>query len=563
MNAASNTRPPGLPPWAGLRRWLAAGAGLIAALGAGAQPDVATEMPLRGVVLRQALQDFVPAGVETPGLDLAAAPVVAADAAFQTKATALLGQPITLALLHELTAEVVLAYRRAGRPLADAAVPEQNISTGTVQVIILEAHLGTVKVEGARYFSAERIQAALRTQPGEPLYAGTLFSDLDWLNKNPFRRVDLVYERGRDLGTTDVVLRVTERRPWQAFAGYDNENVAALGRDRWFAGVRAGNLWGAEHQLNLLYTQGRDAAEYRGIAADYTVPLRWRHLVTVNAAFAEPNVDGPTFDSAGRSWRLGLRYAGELPRTRLWEIDWAAGYEIRSSDNDILFGGTSVFSSAYQTHEFLAEIAARRPGPAGESTLKAAVYLSPGGIGPRNASADLSAGGRSRIGARYAYLDLGASHRVALPRAYALSLAASARLTGDRLPPSSEFALGGANTMPGYSEATVLGDSAVWAQAKLQTPVWHVFRRQEQASADAVRFSASYNLGRVWLTDRTPVEAAQGLREQRQLESIGLGVNYEFSRHLQVAFTYGWQLRPPAPGVGRSSRGHVSAVLNF
>ena len=526
----------------------------------GAAPS---EIPLRGVVLRQALKDFAPEGANVQGLDLQASPVVAADATFRAKVEAMLGQPITLRLLQEISGEVVLAYRRVGRPLADAAVPEQRISNGTVQVVVLEAHLGAVRVEGAKHFSAERMKATMRTRPGEPLVAGTVFSDLDWLNQNTFRRVDLVYERGQDLSTTDVVLRVTEQRPWMGLIGYENENADSLGRDRWFAGVRAGNLWGAEHQFSAIYTQGRQASVYRGLSMDYTVPFRWRDVLNVSASIAEPNVGGTVFDSKGRSWRLALRYGGEFARTRLWQFGWAAGYEVKSSDNDILFGGTTVFSGAYETHEFFGEVSARRPGPTGETTLKAALYLSPGNIGSKNSSADLSGGGRSRIGARYAYAEMGAGHKFALPRDFFLNVATRLRLTNDRLPASSQFGFGGAAQFPGYAESSTMGDGAAWAQAQVQSPVFHVFRSVPDPLADAVRFSAYYTAGEVLTRNLTLLEINQGIRRTRALESVALGATYEFSRRFQINAVYGWQLRSPATGIARSSRGHLSAILNF
>ena len=531
----------------------------------GADPSVATAavIPLRGVVLRQALKDFSPDGSSVQGLDVQASAVVAVDPIFRTRVEAMLGQPITLRLLQEISAEVVLAYRRVGRPLADAAVPEQRISNGTVQVVVLEARLGTVRVEGAKHFSPERMKAVLRTLPGEPLVAGTLFSDLDWLNQNSFRRVDLVYERGRDLSTTDVVLRVTEQRPWMGLVGYENENADSLGRDRWFAGVRAGNLWGAEHQFSAIYTQGRQASVYRGLTTDYTVPFRWRDVLTVSASIAEPNVGGDVFDSKGRSWRLALRYGGEFARTRLWQFGWAAGYEVKSSDNDILFGGTTVFSGAYETHEFFGEVSARRPGPTGESTLKAALYVSPGDIGSKNSSADLSAGGRSHIGARYAFVDLGAGHKFALPRDFFLNVSTRLRLTNDRLPASSQFGFGGAAQFPGYAESAAMGDGAAWAQAQVQSPVFHVFRATPDPLADAVRFSAYYTAGEVLTRNLSVLEFNQGIRKARQLESFALGATYEFSRRFQLNAVYGWQLRSPATGIARSSRGHLSAILNF
>jgi len=524
----------------------------------------ATAVPLRGIVLRQALQDFSPQGADVAGLDLAASTVVAADPDFRRRAESLLGQPISLPLLRSLAAEVVLAYRRAGRPLADAAVPEQNISNGTVQVIVLEARLGQITVEGAQHFSSERIQAALRSRPGEPIRAGVMFSDLDWLNENPFRRIDLVYSRGADLSTTDVTLRVTEQRPWQLFGGYDNENVDSLGRDRWFVGVRAGNLWSREHRASLLYSQGADAGDYRAFAGEYVVPFVSRRQLTFGAALAEPTVRTGTFDSVGRSWRGSVRLAGRWPRTGLWDLGWATGYEVRSSNNDILFGGNTVYSGAYETHEFSVEFTGRRPGPTGETNWRASFVGSPG-LGGRNSRGALSSGGREAVDAEYVYTELSAGRDFPLLAGFTLGVSANLRLSPDRLPPSSAFTLGGSSWLPGYGEATTTGDDAWWGQLRLQTPIYHLFRGETAArpAADAIRGQLLYSTGATSLNDLTASEIARRLPESRRLESLGVGVSYEFSRRLQLRFVYGWQLRSPAPGAGRSSRGHVAAVFNL
>lgn len=524
-----------------------------------------TSVPLRGIVLRQALQDFSPQGAEFAGLDLGASTVAAADPVFRQRAEAMLGQPISLALLRQLANEVVLSYRRAGRPLADAAVPEQNISHGTVQVIILEARLGQVSVEGANYFSPERIRAAVRSRPGEPIVAGVMFSDLDWLNENPFRRIDLVYSRGADLSTTDVVLRVSEQRPWQLFGGYDNDNVDSLGRDRWFAGVRAGNLWGREHRASALYSQSADAGDYHAFAGEYVVPLESRQRVTFSAALAEPTVRTGTFDSVGRSWRGSMRYAGQFPRRRIWELGWNLGYEYRSSDNDILFGGTNVYSGDYETHEFSVGLSGRKPGPTGEITWRASLSANPGGFGGRSSAAALATGGRERVDAEYLYADFSAGREIHLVRGFTLGISGNLRLSPDRLPPSSGFTLGGSGQLPGYAEAAALGDDAWFGQVRLQTPIYHLISSGQPGSlaGDALRAHVSYSTGATHLNDVSAAELRQGLRDSRRLESLGVGFNYEFSRRFQLRFVYGWQLRTPAPGAGRTSRGHVAAVFNL
>ena len=45
---------------------------------------------------------------------------------------------------------------------------------------------------------------------------------LDWINENPFRSTQLIYEPGPQVGTTDVTLVTKDRFPLRIYGGHQN-----------------------------------------------------------------------------------------------------------------------------------------------------------------------------------------------------------------------------------------------------------------------------------------------------------------------------------------------------
>jgi len=94
------------------------------------------------------------------------------------------------------TRDVVLYFRQHGRPVVDVLVPEQNVSSGTVQILVIEGRLGRLRVEAtngsAPGKSWPRSAPAPARSSKAPLARGPRL-----INENAFREVDLVFTRGR------------------------------------------------------------------------------------------------------------------------------------------------------------------------------------------------------------------------------------------------------------------------------------------------------------------------------------------------------------------------------
>ena len=227
---------------------------------------------LKGLVFigdRSAIQ---PDGVGTEGVEIVSLPLLATPG-FRAQAAAYIGRPLNLHLLNQLTREVVLYFRQHDRPIVDVSVPEQNISAGAVQILVLEGRLGRVRVEGNHWFSKNSIARDIRQRPGKPITGAPLLEDIAWLNQNPFRHVDLVFEKGAKPGETDIVLRTQDRLPVRVFADYEDSGTAQTGRDRLQAGINWGDAFGRNQQMSYQITGNPDFEKLVEHSISYVMPI--------------------------------------------------------------------------------------------------------------------------------------------------------------------------------------------------------------------------------------------------------------------------------------------------
>ncbi len=97
-----------------------------------------------------------------------------------------LGQPVTMTSLNAMIKAVILYSRHHDRPVVDVIVPDQEITSGVVQLVYLEGRLGQVQAEGNHWFSSDTIEGEVRLRPGQEISANQLMSDVAWINQNPW-----------------------------------------------------------------------------------------------------------------------------------------------------------------------------------------------------------------------------------------------------------------------------------------------------------------------------------------------------------------------------------------
>ena len=460
-----------------------------------------------------------------------------------------LGKPLTLNGLNEILKKVVLYFRATDRPVVDVYAPEQDISGGTVQIVVLEGKLGQVKTEGNRWFSDHLFTDKIRVKPGEVVYGKKLLEDLDWINNNPFRQTDLVFARGSNPGETDIILRTQDRFPVRVFTGYEDSGTDLTGKARLLAGLNWGNVFGIDHQLNYQFTASPDFDKFKAHSVSYQVPLPWRHTLTLMGAYAESKPDiGNIFNQKGKSWEIDGRYTIPLAGFGNYTHSIQTGIDFKYSDNNLDFSQVPVFDKKTQIFQWMIGYNGALPDRLGSTSIGGNLYYSPGGLTTYNKDSyfnDLTPGAK----AEYVYFQLNAERLTHLPADFAWDLRINTQIASNTLLDSEKMGLGGYNTVRGYDERDVNGDGGYLVVNEVRTPAIDLAGHK----FGVLQFLAFVDYGYSTNHDTSA-------QKNTSLSSTGLGFRYNLGSYISARFDYGWQLKKLDNGNTNGSRAHVGIV---
>jgi hemolysin activation/secretion protein len=394
--------------------------------------------------------------------------------ALQARIAPLIGQDLSFKLLSDIQAAVTKYYRSIGRPLVSVTVPPQEISDGAIKVDVTTFILSKKQVEGQTKTSEEYLKNQVRLAQGDEINANRLVEDINWLNLNPFRRVQGVFEPGKEFGTTNVIIEVKEDRPWSAFVGISNSGNASTGETRLFAGFNTAALPWPDHQLayqfttsadtlkeGRLFNSGTDEAGYVSHAATYFAPLTFgttRAKFTLQGYFASSystpsNVIATQSDTAGISAELAFPLSKVGDKYSLFpEIYGKLDY--KKKDEDQFFGGAAVGTSDTKVRQISVGI---RANTFGELLGKS----STGGVDLSLVSSNTSINSSSSTSTTF--LKFSAQQTLGLSDDISVSVNISGQASNRSLSPLDQFGIGGVGTVRGYNSSEASSNSGIAA----------------------------------------------------------------------------------------------------
>ena len=496
-----------------------------------------------------ALQGAEPSGA---GISVEQAPD-AARAKAQSVLRGFVGRSLSRKRISQIETAIVQAYRRAGLPFVDVSTPPQDISGGRLQIRVVEFRLGKVKVIGTTAADAAHIKQSLRVASGEAVEATLLSQDVDWLNRYPYRSLSASFSRGDQLAVTDLTLSATRSRPYGVYAGYANSGSPATGEDRYFIGAQVGLPLLRDATLSYQLTGSRDFWDDRGRVLDdphplylsqggrLAVPTAPRQAIELTISAVETNQPAQIFviRSVTTEATLGYRWAG----SDLWRVlpgDFNIGIEAKRQHRDNFFGTVSVASGAVSVYQALAGWSGNWADAGGRTDLDATVHVSPGGLSPgdRNAAYQAFTQGRVRR-ADYTYLNAGLNRVSFLPWRFVLSSAVSAQVAGAALPDSERIALGGVQSVRGYTLDDGAYDDGV------------IGRNELRLKGPAIFENGLLTLDRPFVLGDIGFARDEASRRNRTLYAVGLG----WSAHIGPA-ALGLSLSDPLVNGPATRAGH-------
>ncbi len=482
---------------------------------------------------------------------------------FSHIAAGYLGQPVSLLNLNQLTREIIIFYRENDQPVVDISIPEQDITDGVVQVVVVEGRVGQVVVEGACFFDPCRLACQPCINSGDPIYESLLMEDLRWLNRSPFREVDLRLRSGDVYGETDIVFDVHDRRPIMLYAGFEDTGVQSLGLERNLYGVVWGNAFDRDHTASFQYTADAKFDQLKAYSASYTIPTLNRNSFTMYGSYAGISSDAAVpFDEGGFAWQTSFRYDYELfpglccPRA-CEEHHLQFGLDFKQSNTNLEFGGINVFNTTTDIFQFMLGYTGRSEDCNGRSSVGIECFISPGGIGSHNNNTEFQLV-RPFATADYFYTRANFQRYHYLPHCMALWFNVSGQLAEGNLLSSEQYGFGGYNTVRGYDMRTVNGDSGLLTNVELRTQPFNLFA--SGCRNNEMQLLAFYDIGQAY--NHTLIV---GGRRPVTLSGAGIGFRYSIENVGTLRCDYGWQLHdlPVFSNATNHGRLHIGAVMTW
>ena len=513
---------------------------------------------LKGIVFVSSPDLVRSAGIGTSGVALGGIAMLERPG-FVAQIKSYLGPPLTFAQLNEITRSVVAFYRKNHRPLVDVVVPEQDVQGGTVQIVVTEFRVGEVRAQGNRWFSSRVITAPLALNHGDTIDFNQLLGLLDSANANPFRHVNLLYQPSAQPGYTDLVLQTQDRFPIRAYTGFDNSGTPVTGRGRWNLGMNWGNALWHDQQLSYQFTSssnfwtgGRPSSEgqvsgasFIGHSLSWTMPLAARSSISVFGSYARtiPSI-GQDFGLVGRSGQASARYSFTLPRTEAFTQMVQAGYDFKTTNNNLAFGGTQISRNSTEINQFPVGYSATRIDHLGVTSFTTTLVYSPGGITPDNTDAAFqpapNQSGRMSARANYTYWRNDATRLTKLPAGNVWAFRFVGQTSNRSLLNTEQIAVGGPDLLRGYDPYSILGDTGIVLSNELRS---RSFGRANSNEGKG-RLLGQTQLLTFWdYSSLHNKNANESNPANLDASSIGLGLRYSLRSYASVRFDYGWQLQ--------------------
>ena len=525
---------------------------------------------IKGIVIVRSLKEFNPDGVPfKPGLSVTNNALLERPQ-FARLAVRYLNQPMDESKMRELQREIILYYRDHDRPLVDVLYPEQDVSNGMLQVIVIEGRLKEVRVQdqhGNPYTNGwsglKFIHDSIHLRTNEVIAESRVTKDVDWLNSNPFRSVEAVYEPDkREYGMTSLLLRVDEQRQWSADFGYEDSGSQITSEDRLIAGFTWGKAFGLQDsQFRYAFTFDPSFELLRVHSASYYLPLPWRHGLRFSGYYLDVKGNpGGGSTLSGAAYQTSVRYEVPLPSIRKFHHEASVGLDFKSSENNLFFNEVSFLNTPTEIFQVAAGYSAVLPDRFGQTSFSIQGYYSPGGLTEKNSDEafDLS---RPLSKASYAYGRFSLERATRLPGGFTWIIRAIGQVADGNLLPSEQLGMGGYATARGYEEREGNGDEGYFISNELRSPavnLSHLFSNKVPFD-DRLQLLGFWDYGEIQNVKLLSFE-----RPEYHFSSVGPGLRYTLSKHFSLRFDYGWQLHDSGLSpVRQNSRAHLGVVATY
>ncbi len=445
-------------------------------------------------------------------------------------AHALAGVPALpqLPAIRQAARQLQLAYRKAGFGTVVVQVPPQTIEHHRIHLRVIEGRLSQIDVAGLRQFTRSNILRGLPAlRLGQVPDLAALDSELLMVNENPAKSVRVVFQPGQRVGQVESLVVVHERPLTQWTLGFDNSGNSDTGRARTTLAYRNANVLDSDSVLRLRLQASPDRpGDAASLSTTLREPLYGRHTFLEWSALASNTADRPIATPAGelrftgKGYSAGVRALWLQPLLGRYRQQFFIGVDARRYRNDCslgVFGSAGCGSAGASLDVLPLSLGYQLQRPGDLMAQWTVVQNLPLGSAGDQAAFDAARPGSS---SRYHLLRVDALGRQGFASRRRLDWRFDAQYSERPLVFAEQFGIGGAQSVRGYPETALVGDSGASGSLQYSVPLTPAMPAARRA-ADSLRALAFLDAGSV--ADRQGVDCLPG-RTHCSIWGAGVGL---------------------------------------
>jgi hemolysin activation/secretion protein len=252
-----------------------------------------------------------------------------------------LGQCLGVAQLNGILKVITDHYLEKGWVTTRAYLPQQDLSDGDLEVVVVEGRLESLKADEASGLSRRALAWTFPGREGQLLNLRDVEQLLDQLNRLPSNQAKMELTPGQVVGGSDVLVKNSPQKPWRASLARHNDGQKSTGEQQAGVGFDWDSPLGLADQLIL--RGGHDVvsdhqnASKNGMLA-YSLPWGWW---TFNYSYSQSEyrsvaqASGVDFQQTGDSQSHQLRAERVIHRDALSKTSINTGLAYLRTNNYI------------------------------------------------------------------------------------------------------------------------------------------------------------------------------------------------------------------------------------
>jgi hemolysin activation/secretion protein len=471
------------------------------------------------------------------------------------------GKNSDFGILQQALEALEQAYRSRGYHAVQVLLPEQELKGGVVRLTVFEVRIGTVTIEGNRYFDSANIRRSVpQLKEGTVPNLDRISMNIRVANENPARKTQMMLQGGGGKDATNALLKVIDEKPWKVGVSLDDTGNDQTGSLRLGFLLQHANLFNLDHLATFQFTTSPEKIDKVNIYnLGYRIPLySWGDSIDLYGGYSD--VDSGSVQSgvlslnvSGKGTFAGIRYNQNLTRIGSYEHRVLYGFDYRNFENKIDYAGNPLGTSTSAMPVSIGYAATRAFSGGSEVGGWAAISQNiPGGS--NGTTADYS---MVRVGAvaDFTVLRAGATAVYALPAEMQGRFTVAGQYTWMALIPGEQFGMGGQGSVRGFGEREFADDIGLAGSLEVYSPNILKFFNKPNSQLKALTF---FDAGYLERNKPLPGEV-----EYRNAASTGVGLRLAIDRNFTASTDYAIVVDALGKYATGSARWHFKVSVLF